>query len=158
MGTRADFYVGRGASAEWLGSIAWDGYPNGGEPEVVLAAVTEAEFRAEVADLLARQDDATTPELGWPWPWENSRGSDFSYWFDQGNVWVSEFGRKLAPAADFYAWTESDEEGDPPPGEDFAMPDMSQRQAVTFGSRSGLIVVSAPAPGAANNQNNGESK
>lgn len=27
MGTRADFYVGRGEQAEWLGSIAWDGNP-----------------------------------------------------------------------------------------------------------------------------------
>ena len=29
MGTRADFYIGRGATAEWIGSIAWDGYPDG---------------------------------------------------------------------------------------------------------------------------------
>ena len=27
MGTRADFYVGRGDAAEWIGSIAYDGYP-----------------------------------------------------------------------------------------------------------------------------------
>jgi len=26
MGTRADFYVGMGKDAEWLGSVAWDGY------------------------------------------------------------------------------------------------------------------------------------
>lgn len=29
MGTIADFYVGRGPKAEWIGSIAWDGYPDG---------------------------------------------------------------------------------------------------------------------------------
>lgn len=29
MGTRADFYVGVGEQAEWLGSIAWDGNPEG---------------------------------------------------------------------------------------------------------------------------------
>lgn len=29
MSTRADFYVGRGAEAEWIGSISWDGYPDG---------------------------------------------------------------------------------------------------------------------------------
>lgn len=29
MGTRADFYVGRGTEAEWIGSIALDGYPDG---------------------------------------------------------------------------------------------------------------------------------
>ena len=26
MGTRADFYLGEGSAAEWLGSVAWDGY------------------------------------------------------------------------------------------------------------------------------------
>ena len=25
MGTRADFYVGVGKKAEWLGNVAWDG-------------------------------------------------------------------------------------------------------------------------------------
>lgn len=29
MGTRADFYVGKGPNAEWLGSTAMDGYPEG---------------------------------------------------------------------------------------------------------------------------------
>jgi len=29
MGTRADFYVGIGPEAEWVGSIAYDGYPDG---------------------------------------------------------------------------------------------------------------------------------
>ncbi len=31
MGTRADFYTGRGQTAQWLGSIAWGGYPVGTE-------------------------------------------------------------------------------------------------------------------------------
>ena len=26
MGSRADFYIGEGTEAEWLGSVAWDGY------------------------------------------------------------------------------------------------------------------------------------
>ena len=29
MGTRADLYIGRGTDAEWIGSVAWDGYPSG---------------------------------------------------------------------------------------------------------------------------------
>ena len=34
MGTRADFYIGKGTDAEWLGSIAWNGYPDGiGRPD-----------------------------------------------------------------------------------------------------------------------------
>lgn len=41
MGTRADFYVGRGESAEWLGSIAWDGYPSGIDYQDVLRPADE---------------------------------------------------------------------------------------------------------------------
>ena len=69
MGTRADFYVGRGQKAEWLGSIAWDGYPDGLSDIPVLSAQTEVAFRAAVRDMLASRKDGTTPEMGWPWPW-----------------------------------------------------------------------------------------
>ena len=39
MGTRADFYVGRGESAEWLGSVAWDGNPRGIDDPVLTTPV-----------------------------------------------------------------------------------------------------------------------
>jgi len=49
MGTRADFYVGRGETAEWVGSVAWDGYPNEpwgiGRTTDLFTATTEADFR-----------------------------------------------------------------------------------------------------------------
>jgi len=66
MGTRADFYVGRGKTAEWLGSIAWDGYPAGLWPNKdtatakadipktpVIAATAEEAYRKAVDELLA---------------------------------------------------------------------------------------------------------
>ena len=40
MGTRADFYVGKGKDSEWLGSIAWDWYPDG-IPDNILDAESE---------------------------------------------------------------------------------------------------------------------
>ena len=131
MGTRADFYIGIDRNAEWLGSIAWDGYPDG-IPDEILTAATEADFRNGVRLLLLGRDDATTPEHGWPWPWESSRLTDFSYAWQDGTAWIASDGWYAAED-----WA-ADPKPDPIP-EDF--PDMSSRQAVTMGKRSGLIVL-----------------
>ena len=131
MGSRADFYVGRGEKAEWIGSIAWDGYPDG-IPDDVKDAKTEAEFRLAVRTALAKRDDATFPEKGWPWPWEDSRTTDFAYAFDGGTVYASCFGREWFVAAG------PEPENDGPKVAVF--PNMKAIQKVTFGGRSGLMV------------------
>jgi hypothetical protein len=66
MGTRADFYIGRGKDAEWLGSVAWDGYPHGFDRPGLMDATTEADYRAAVAAELDSREDATKPTDGWP--------------------------------------------------------------------------------------------
>jgi hypothetical protein len=134
MGTRADFYVGKGRDAEWLGSIGWDGYPDGVADEV-LKATDEVAFRAAVAEFLATRSDATMPAQGWPWPWNDSGTTDYSYWHFDGKTWGSCFGGDLFPG---------DEEQ---PEEDTGiacheLPDMSASTNVANGNRSGLIVVS----------------
>jgi hypothetical protein len=91
MGTRCDFYVGRGTKAEWLGSIAWDGDPR--NCTTVIRAESEVGFRENVATLLAAREDGTTPDRGWPWPWNDSRTTDYACAFDDGKVWASCFGR-----------------------------------------------------------------
>lgn len=113
MGTRADFYVGRGPQAVWLGSTAWDGYPDGitpkGEKKViegigtidtqgvwpggrsVLHAETEAEFRELLEVYFAGRNDVTRPDRGWPWPWRDSHLTDYAYAFDDGQVWHTTF-------------------------------------------------------------------
>jgi hypothetical protein len=146
MGTRADFYVGRGEQAEWLGSIAWDGYPDGqpGNPKYgpVIAAASEPEFRERVANLLAAKDDGTTPDKGWPWPWENSRLTDWSYAFDAGQVWASKFGGPWhVPGEQPPEKEDSEYEADPcnDPAR-VTFPDMTSRKNVTLGKRSGVIV------------------
>jgi hypothetical protein len=148
MGTRADFYVGRGPSAEWLGSIAWDGYRDG-IPDAIILASTEADFRREVAAFLASRDDGTTPDLGWPWPWEDSHTTDCTYSFDP-------VGQPLYPGADTSSvWWEShtdpndwrspkcwtNEAGATDTSTPIAYPNMKDRQRVTFGKRSGVIFV-----------------
>lgn len=149
MGTRADFYVGRDpVTMEWLGSIAWDGHPDNDEYDPIFEAETEEDYRTAVAGLAAKRDDWTAPADGWPWPWKDSHLTDCSYTFEEGGVLCSD-GRGWIPAlevrqgildaiksegcfslADIF-------EG----AIDAAWPDMSDRQKVTSGPRSGLIVL-----------------
>ena len=141
MGTRADFYIGRGTEAEWLGSIAWDGYPAGIDP-AVLAASVEDGYRSAVAEMLARED-GTTPDLGWPWPWDDSGTTDYAYAFEDGAVYASSFGHawfRPNPDAENFGDPDADEHGDDL-GEGATFPDMSARKAVTYGKRSGVIVI-----------------
>lgn len=140
MGTRADFYVGRGESAEWLGSIAWDGYPSGLPVDIVrpadAAPMTEDEYRRSVGTFFAEREDATLPEHGWPWPWENSHTTDYSYAFDDGRVWASCYG---------HAWFDpTKEEPDHDDGKPTVFPDMTNRKNVTWGKRSGVMVFTVP--------------
>lgn len=145
MGTRADFYVGRGPSAEWLGSIAWDGYDITGFK--IEEAKTEKTFRKRVAAFLASRDDATLPAQGWPWPWEDSTLTDEVYAFDKGQLWNA----RGYPDS---RWFKMDEQfrgdADEQP-ERFAkweakheiatFPNMKDKQKVTLGKRSGMIAI-----------------
>lgn len=132
MGTRADFYVGRTEDAEWLGSIAWDGYPDGIEAKI-REAVDEAEYRRQVGAFIGSREDGTKPEQGWPWPWDDSGTTDYAYAFDGGSVYGSCFGRPWFEAAG--------KEPDEPEGTRPTFPDMSERKVTTLGPRSGVIVI-----------------
>lgn len=150
MGTRCDFYVGRGESAEWLGSLAFDGYRIAEVEEQhkdkdadnkacwgIKTATSEADYRQAVSELLAMNSDASLPSDGWPWPWEDSRTTDYSYAFDGGKTYTSIFGHK---------WFDPMVEQDPELEEGASkevFPNMKAVQNVTLGKRSGLLVVSA---------------
>jgi hypothetical protein len=131
MGTRADFYVGRD-TPEWLGSIAWDGCPQG-IVGAIIYAVNEQAYRIAVKEFLAGREDGTTPDQGWPWPWDNSHATDYAYAFDGGQVWACS-ARFWFPATA------------PEPEENTGLaravfPDMSHLQNVAWGGRSGLLVI-----------------
>lgn len=160
MGTRVDFYVGRGETAEWLGSYPWDGYPDGVFGEVGVRArlfaeppPTEEEYRHWVTDFLTSSENAgrsTLPEHGWPWPWDDSRTTDYAYAWEAGVIYGSCFGHswfRVDPTAP--RWGEQsreDEDGNyVAVPKDAVFPDMTSRRAVTFGPRSGLIVIGLPA-------------
>lgn len=144
MGTRADFYVGRGVDAKWLGSVCWDGYPSGITPEDgewaegqhLFDATTEEEFIARLRHYFVGRRDVTLPKSGWPWPWETSSTTDYAYAFDGGQVWASCFGHEwFDPRHDEAELDESEKTA--------VFPDMSDIKNVTFGDRSGLSVFTA---------------
>ena len=143
MGTRADFYIGRGKGAEWLGSIAWDGdagsvlVHNGVATALSKAADADA-FKAAVVAEHADKQDFTRPEQGWPWPWEDSRTTDYAYAFDEGQVWMSNFGHRWLTVAEAIAGVDDDV----PNKVEF--PNMKERQNVTLGERSGVLVFGIP--------------
>lgn len=145
MGTRADFYVGTGKEAVWLGSIAYDAYnideakePKREDPHPytlrcwnIKTAKTEDEFRKAVADFLAADSSATLPENGWPWPWDNSLTTDYAYCFDGTKTKSFSFGRPVP-----------DDGGEMPENTPKAeFPDMSGVKNVTLGPRSGLVIL-----------------
>lgn len=141
MGTRADFYVGKGKDAEWLGSIAWDGYRDGID-DPVLNANSEAAFRSAVETFLAGRNDATHVADGWPWPWDTSATSDCSYWFFDSQCWEA----AGYPTERFYPCSGpspvNDEGEYPTEGyEVVEFPDMSAKKNITLGRRSGLIIL-----------------
>jgi len=147
MGTRADFFVqikpGTMRVKDWRGSLAWDAYPLGIEHAEVgvpgfLAIQTTREFLEAINLVFAKRDDFTHPDMGYPWPWADALLTDFAYVFNEPEhrVDVYRFGRLIPP----------DHVRDEPfyevEGEKATLfPDMTSKQKVTIGKRSGLIIV-----------------
>ena len=98
MGTRADFYVGSGETAKWLGSIGFDGYPTGIDKSIFeidperTYQQNEETYRKSVNSFLESVDHGTLPTQGWPWPWPDSHLTDYAYTFVNGKVMCSRFG------------------------------------------------------------------
>lgn len=125
MGTRADFYTrSLKGVLTYRGSIAWDG---GDElPTYVREAGTAGAFCHGLYSWFKHhRTDATIPSQGWPWPWEDSRMTDYSYVYD------SRTGKVIK-----YSWGIPVKGGRSP-----RWPDMTDRQCVTTGIRSGLLFV-----------------
>lgn len=135
MGTRADFYIGEGESAEWLGSVGWDGYEwHERRPNALMLGSTEEHFRECVRNIAQERDDFTSPDQGWPWPWDGSQTTDYAYCWTPEGVKVFVFGELLVDGDQF--------DGDKPKA---IFPNMKDRANVQLGGeRSGLIVMGIP--------------
>lgn len=137
MGTKADFYIRKDKQMQWLASIGWDGHPESID-NPVLKATTEEEFKNQITEFIKDRDDYTLPESGWPWPWNDSRTTDYSYIFENGKVMASCFGNTLF---DPLISNEEDEEEDCKKLENY-FPNMKDKMNVAYGKNSGLIVIS----------------
>lgn len=130
MGTRADFYIQEEKilkSTDWLGSIAWDGYPEGIDPEII-NAINATDFLVKFLTFVKDRKDFTPREYGWPWPWEDSLTTDYAYVFKDDKVDIYCFGHP-----------NGDETEDAPKVDIF--PNMKHIQNIQSGDKSGLIVI-----------------
>lgn len=137
MGTRADFYTTDGRCLEWRGSIAWSGYPSGiaKHGEGILTAKSEGAFLLALAKFLEKTDHARKPDDGWPWPWDDSRTSDYAYVFNGDHVDAYRFG--YGPFDPNTVEPDRDENK----GKTTIFPNMKDRANVTDG---GFIMLSVP--------------
>ncbi len=141
MGTRADFYIGKSKDAEWIGSIAWDGYRDGIDSQILNCESPEA-FRHAVESFFKDRDDVTLPEHGWPWPWGSSHLTDCSYWFFDDQTW-DEHDKCYVPCSRPEPEDDDQWEAFTDGCEQISFPDMSDKQNVTLGPRSGVMVFGA---------------
>jgi len=81
MGTRADFYIDDLGDMTWIASIYRNGQP-WNIPLELLAQVNQVMFTEELYWFLEKVRDDYAGNRTWPWPWEDSRMTDFSYILD----------------------------------------------------------------------------
>ncbi|MCP3800712.1 hypothetical protein NLX83_15700 [Allokutzneria sp. A3M-2-11 16] len=93
----ADFYIGRGHDARWIGSLEGVASPRAlAETEYgsdVLGCQTASDFDAWARQVMDDSGCPSTPSdqrpnRGWPWPYSSSRPTQWTYAFDHGAVWV----------------------------------------------------------------------
>lgn len=105
MSTRADFYIGMGKDATWLGSVGMDGDPKSIAEELSFTAQTtiadEDDWVESVAVVFRDHIEHTLPERGWPWPWDDSQTTDYAYTLFYGQVWVSNYGCRWMHLEDY---------------------------------------------------------
>ena len=99
MGTRCDFYQGRGETARYLGSIGHDAYVDAMAER--FAGVTDfASFEACLATVFKEYGEISAKN-GWPWPWRTSATTDTVVAFDEGRCWTAHPSDRWAPLDDF---------------------------------------------------------
>jgi hypothetical protein len=87
--TRADFYIGQGVDANWIGSIFHDGYPTR-IPLEILICVNPILYEELVVEFIKSDKGVVRSENGkWPWLWGDSRLTDYSYIFESKGICIS---------------------------------------------------------------------
>ena len=116
MGTRAQFFIGHPsnlAEREWLGCVAFDGYPDGDIGDAFDGVSDIASFRAAVDKIaLARTDFCDPATMSFPFPWRYDLYlTDCTYAWFEGAVQFTPYHRGFRTLNDELA---DDGEGDEP--------------------------------------------
>jgi hypothetical protein len=82
--TKADCFIGRGRNSVWLGSVGSHGRPEMLNREIVLRGLQGSVQESAMVRTLAQ---GVSPEMGWPW--RNGRITEYTYAFDDGEIFVS---------------------------------------------------------------------
>lgn len=109
---KADFYIGLGDNARWLGSIATDGGPaevgrvhdlfntSGDVADYTEDSFTDAVARivrdVDADDDSKRQGWLAADDDVWPWPYPSSTLTDYTYAWNNGCIHVFEEGYMVA--------------------------------------------------------------
>jgi hypothetical protein len=105
--TKADFFLGRGRDSVWLGSVGSHGRPEMLNREIVCAGSREA-FKRAVGAMVRTLAQGVPPEMGWPW--RNGRTTEYTYAFDDGEIFVSVSG---GPWFHLHPWRKEEGVGKP---------------------------------------------
>ncbi len=84
METRADFYIGID-KPKWIGSISKNGHPFNIPCEILIQ--TNVTMYEELVVEFLTTNKGTIESMGdqWPWPWEDSKLTDYSYFFKKSD-------------------------------------------------------------------------
>jgi hypothetical protein len=80
--TRGDFYIGQGPESNWIGSITHDAFPQN-IPLDILICINPTLYEELVVEFIEKMNGIIkTNGQGWPWPWHDSKLTDYSYIFE----------------------------------------------------------------------------
>lgn len=113
MGTRAQFFLGNPSDLQnrkYLGTVAFDGYPDGDIGEAFAGVVDEDGFLASVRRIASKRDDFADPvSRAFPFPWRDDLYlTDCTYAFFDGAVQYTSFHSGFVPLAKYLAFTEDE--------------------------------------------------
>lgn len=107
MGTRAQFFIGNPIDVEnreYLGCIAWDGYPNGDCGDALRGCTSLEAFREGIAQIAKERDDfGDAKDRAWPFPWKDDLFlTDVTFAFFDNQVMATYFHAGFRPLEFFY--------------------------------------------------------
>ena len=88
---KADFYVGQGRQAEWIGSVSKCGEVWEVSPKIFLHVNQTMYEEAVIEYINFCEGIVANHSCQWPWEWSDGRMTDYSYFFlpEQEKVYMS---------------------------------------------------------------------